>query len=66
MATEIARSGPLAVQGTRKTLRAGMAADFAQATYNEAFEQALVRPTHDFKEGVAAMNERRLPDFKGY
>lgn len=66
MATEIALSGPLAVQGTRKTLRAGMAADFAQATYNEAFEQALVRPTHDFKEGVAAMNERRLPDFKGY
>ncbi|GGE50950.1 enoyl-CoA hydratase [Primorskyibacter flagellatus] len=66
MATEIATSGPLAVQGVRRTLRMGFADGFKQATYTEHFEQSLVRPTDDFKEGVLAMNERRTPVFKGY
>ena len=64
MARDIATSAPLAVEATRRTLRAGFADGFAQATYNEAFEQALVRPTEDFKEGVNAMTERRTPIFK--
>jgi len=66
MARDIATSGPLAVQGVRRTLRMGFADGFKQATYTEHFEQSLVRPTHDFKEGVVAMNERRTPNFKGY
>lgn len=65
MAAEIAQSGPLAVTGLRRTLRMGFADGFKQATYAEHFEQSLVRPTEDFKEGVRAMNERRLPQFKG-
>lgn len=66
MAAEIATSGPLAVQGVRRTLRMGFADGFKQATYTEHFEQSLVRPSADFKEGVIAMNERRTPVFKGY
>ncbi|MGR3321128.1 MAG: enoyl-CoA hydratase/isomerase family protein [Pseudooceanicola sp.] len=65
VAAEIAISGPLAVEFTRNTLRMGFVDSFRQATYKEAFEQNLLRPTDDFKEGVKAMNERRTPDFKG-
>ncbi|MGR3567870.1 MAG: enoyl-CoA hydratase/isomerase family protein [Pseudooceanicola nanhaiensis] len=64
VAAEIAVSGPLAVEFTRRTLRSGMVEAFRQATYNEAFEQNLLRPTHDFKEGVTAMNDRRAPRFE--
>lgn len=65
MAREIAASGPLAVVATRATLRRKMAAEFEAATHREAFEQRWLRETDDFREGVKAMNERRLPDFKG-
>jgi enoyl-CoA hydratase/carnithine racemase len=66
VAAEIAVSAPLSLVATRRTLREGMLEAFRKATYNEAFEQSLLRPTHDFKEGVAAMNERRRPGFKGH
>lgn len=66
VAQEIAISAPLSLTATRRTLRQGMLEAFRAATYAEAFEQNLLRPTHDFKEGVKAMNERRTPDFKGH
>jgi enoyl-CoA hydratase/carnithine racemase len=63
MAAEIARSGPLAVQATRATLRRSLEVEFIEATHHEFFEQTWLRATDDFKEGVKAMNERRLPNF---
>ena len=36
-----------------------------QATEHELAEQTRLRQTDDFKEGVKAMAERRLPNFTG-
>ena len=65
LATEIAQSGPLAIVATRETLRRGLADAVAAATEREYEEQDWLRNTADFKEGIKAMGERRLPDFQG-
>ena len=64
LATEIAQSGPLAIVATRETLRRGLAEAVARATEREYEEQNWLRDTADFKEGIKAMGERRLPDFQ--
>ncbi len=65
LAAEIAQSAPIAVQSTRRTLRSGLADAVAAATDHELAEQTVHFETADFKEGVAAMSERRLPAFRG-
>ncbi len=65
LATEIAQSAPLGVMATRATLRAGLADRVQAATDRELAAQMQLRPTADFREGVAAMAERRLPRFIG-
>jgi enoyl-CoA hydratase/carnithine racemase len=65
VATEIAQSGPQAIVSTRETLRRGLADAVASATEREYEEQDWLRNTADFKEGIKAMAERRLPDFQG-
>ncbi len=65
LATEIAQSAPIAVLSTRATLRRGLADAIAVATDHELAEQERQFLTEDFKEGVKAMAERRLPVFAG-
>jgi enoyl-CoA hydratase/carnithine racemase len=65
LATEIAQSAPLAVQSTRETMRRGFADAAEQATEREMTEQDWTRKSADFKEGVKAWAERRLPNFEG-
>jgi len=65
LATEIARSAPLAVTSTRRTLRAGLADAVGAAMQVEAAAQKGQFATMDFREGVAAAKERRLPTFVG-
>ena len=64
-ATEIAENAPLALVSTRATMRAGLADRVKAATEHELEEQTRLRQTDDFKEGVKAMAERRVPNFAG-
>ena len=64
-AASIAENAPLAVRSARKTLRADLAAGVRAATDREFAEQQWLMQTDDFREGVAAVNERRPGDFKG-
>jgi len=64
LAREIAVSAPLAVISTRATLRQGLADRVQEATDRELHEQGWLSRTEDFKEGVRATAERRLPTFK--
>jgi enoyl-CoA hydratase/carnithine racemase len=66
LAREIAASAPLAVQSIRATLRAGLAEEIARITDHELAQQSELRTSSDFREGIAAMAERRPPDFKGH
>jgi enoyl-CoA hydratase/carnithine racemase len=65
LAVEIAQSAPLAVVSTRETIRRGLADHIEAQTERELIEQDWQRRTADFKEGVKAMAERRLPNFQG-
>jgi enoyl-CoA hydratase/carnithine racemase len=65
LAAEIAGNAPLAILATRATMRAGLADRVKAATEHELAQQSHLRTTDDFKEGVKAMAERRVPDFKG-
>jgi enoyl-CoA hydratase/carnithine racemase len=65
LAAEIAENAPLGVLATRATMRAGLAERVRTATEHELGEQTRLRLTDDFKEGVKAMGERRVPNFAG-
>ncbi len=64
-ALEIARSAPLAIASIRTTMRGDLPGLIRTATDREKAEQDRLRQTEDFREGVAAMTDRRLPEFQG-
>ncbi len=59
LAKEIAANAPLAVQSTRATMRAELAAAVKAATDHEFQEQSWLQKTEDHKEGIRAVAERR-------
>lgn len=63
LASEIATSAPLAVESTRETLRLGLADKVRTANQRELAIQQVQFATADFKEGIAAMAQRRPPKF---
>lgn len=65
LAAEIAAAAPLAVRSIRSTMRAGLADRVREATAREDAEQARLRETADFREGIRASGERREPRFEG-
>lgn len=65
LANEIAENAPLALEATRKTLRAGLAEAIRATTRHEHAQQAILRETEDFAEGLRAVAERRVGVFVG-
>jgi enoyl-CoA hydratase/carnithine racemase len=65
LAASIAASAPLAVRSIRSTMWADLIPAIRAATSREAAEQAILRSTEDFAEGVRATAERREPRFTG-
>jgi enoyl-CoA hydratase/carnithine racemase len=65
LAQEIAECSPLGLLSTRATMRAGLADRVMAATTHELAEQTRLRATEDFKEGVKATEQRRVPNFRG-
>jgi enoyl-CoA hydratase/carnithine racemase len=65
LAAEVASAAPLAVRWTKRTLYEGLAWDPKSAARREAAVQSRSFETEDFREGVAALLERREPRFRG-
>jgi enoyl-CoA hydratase/carnithine racemase len=65
LAADIAGSAPLAVRSIRQTMRGDLAQRTRDALARERSEQDRLAATKDWKEGVAAMAERRPPVFTG-
>ena len=66
LASEISENSPLGLIATGMTLRGDLADRVRKATDHELKEQTRLRKTGDFKEGVKAVFERRLPNFTGH
>lgn len=65
LAREIAASAPLAVRSTRSVLRAMLAQDVRKANALELEHQLPQFRSEDFREGIQAAADRRLPVFNG-
>jgi enoyl-CoA hydratase/carnithine racemase len=65
LAAEIAENSPLGLVATRNSMRGDLADRVLKVTERELQEQTRLRKTDDFKEGVKATAERRLPNFTG-
>ena len=63
LASDIAASGPLAVEAIRSTIREGLADAVEDIISWELAEQKRLQSTSDFKEGIAASSQRRKPNF---
>jgi enoyl-CoA hydratase len=65
LAREIASAAPLAVRWTKRSIYEGLGWDPRTAARREAHVQSRSAETEDAREGIAALLERREPDFRG-
>jgi len=65
LARAVAGSAPMAVQQMKASIRRGLGWEIREAALEEAALQAASLGTNDAKEGVAAILEKREPEFTG-
>lgn len=65
VAQDIAQGAPLAVRQTVRLVRGDFAGEVRRAARQEAYAQAATLATDDFREGVAALLDKRAPHFRG-
>ena len=65
LSREIARSAPMAVQHMKASSRRGLRWESRQAALEEAGLQAASLESEDAKEGIAAILQKREPEFTG-
>jgi enoyl-CoA hydratase/carnithine racemase len=65
LAAEIAAAAPLAVQSMRRTLLGDRAEQVRRAVAIEIAAQRAQFASEDFREGILAAHERRMPVFRG-
>lgn len=65
LAREIALGAPLSIDAIRASQRGDLADKVAAATAEELAIQTRLKQTADFAEGVSAMTQRRVPQFRG-
>ena len=65
LARAIAGSAPMAVQQMKSSIRRGLRWEIREAALEEAGLQAASLDTDDAKEGIAAILEKRDPEFTG-
>ncbi len=64
-AAAIAAAGPAAVRATKRSLRESATATLDAQLDREAREQAIAYESADLAEGLAALREKRAPEFSG-
>ena len=64
-ASRIAGNAPLSVRQIKQSVNVGMQMDLASALMFEIEAYNRLPPTEDRREGVAAFNEKRRPNFRG-
>lgn len=64
-ARELAEGAPLGLRAMKEGVRRGMESSLAAEWEQNSYVQGLLIDSDDFKEGVAALKERRKPRFKG-